>query len=352
VTNKLDIPYHAQHVLQQMPETHARFEIEPAHDPTLAFDLVLPRKWVHSTQLGPVPQAVLQESGLCWFTVSLEPGAPSVAVTSTVIPYELPLDSLMQALFQREGFEVVKGSWFPGPLGLFYELTGTLERDGIQFVRRTSARADGARMVCVNSACAVEHWNSYKEIFWVAHVTFSLLKSSGSSQVEPWVRARTRGLSFEVAYPQSWSSELVEESSHDDSGIHVRLADIDEDKLYAYLLARAQRRPQVTTESSAVWLDIALRMLQASGLEQLGGPARLSDEEDPRSIAVEGWRGGYYGVGRIRDAELYWRVGFVVQRDVLTTFVLYSPKKSDDLHVALRAQRAFEILRGGFELLA
>lgn len=218
-------------------------------------------------------------------------------------------------------------------------------------VRRSSARADGGRIVCVNTTCTREHWDSLKEDFWAAHATFVLPRSTGRSQMEPWLRVRATRLVFETSYPRSWSSELAESASDDVSGIHIRLADLDQDKLYAYLLVRAKRRVETHGQSPAIWLDEALTMLERSGLVQTGELLRLGEAEDPRSIGIEGWRGGFTGEGRVRDAELVWRLGFVERENVLFTLASYSPKPADDVLIALRAQRAFEIARGGLTLL-
>lgn len=348
----LDIPYEAPHVLKDIHSTHARFQVEPAHDPTLAFDLALPRAWGQSAQFGPVADGVLQERGLCFFTASLERGAPIVAVTATPVPFELAIDAWLRSAFAREGWRVVSGRWFAGPNGLFYDLTGLRTRGDQVFVRRSSARADGARIICVNSMCSRERWDTIKEDFWTAHATFALATPSGGSQMEPWLRARTRGLMFETAYPLSWSSELAEPATQDNSGIHIRLADPAQDKLFAYILVRAQRRPHFETESLATWLDDALGMLGRSGLEQTSGPRRLGEDEDPRSIGVDGWRGGYTGEGRVAEADLVWRLGFVERNGIVFTIALYAPRESDDLLSALRGRRAFEIARGGIELVS
>jgi hypothetical protein len=348
----LDIPYSAPNIFDHMVSDYARFEIEPTHDSSLTFDILLPRAWEHSTRIGPVPGGVLQERCLCLFaTTSVEAGSPLVAVTVTPVPFEIPVDAWLRVVFAQLGWHVVAGRWIPGPLGLFYDLTAVQTREGREMVRRSSARADGGRIICVNTTCRRDNWDSHKGDFWAAHATFVLPRSSGRSQMEPWLRVRATRLVFETSYPRSWSSELAESTSDDVSGIHIRLADLDQDKLYAYLLVRAKRKAETHGQSLATWLDEALILLERSGLVQTGELLRLGEDEDPRSVGIEGWRGGFIGEGRVRDAELVWRLGFVERENVLFTLASYSPKPTDDLLIALRAHRAFEIVRGGLTLL-
>ena len=172
-----------------------------------------------------------------------------------------------------------------------------------------------------------------------------VLNASGSTRMEPWLRAgTTRGVAFETAYPQSWAAEPVE-GTHDASGIHIRLADGDQDKLYAYILVHAQRRAAIAQESRARWLGDALAMLRRSGLVDMGSPREVTEADDPRTVGVEGWCGGYQGEGRVGEADLDWRLGFVARDEILFTVALYSPKRAEDLLSALRARRAFEIVR-------
>jgi len=245
----------------------------------------------------------------------------------------------------------VSGRWFPGPNNLFYDVTGVRTVDDMELVRRTTARVDGGRVFFVNTMCARKHWDAAKEDFWTAHVTFALLGGSGSTQMETWMRAATTKPDFETAHPLSWSHERAESKSGNLSAIHIRLTDAEESKLFAYLVIRAQRRSS-SDDASLVWLlDDTLSMLERSGLMQTSGPTRLSEDDDPRSSGIEGWLGGYVGEGRVQEAELTYRLGFIARRDVVFELAMYCPKRQDDLLIALRAWRAFEIGRGALELL-
>ncbi|MET0388328.1 MAG: hypothetical protein ABW321_20315 [Polyangiales bacterium] len=348
----LDIPYKAPHTLEHIERTHQRFEIEPTHDKTLTFDLALPKSWAPSEQLGPVPDGMLQARALCLFSENFEPGTPLVAVTATLIPFEIPLDAWLRASFEREGWQIVSGQWFPGPFGLFYDLTGVqthADDKELQLVRRTSIRADGARLLCVTSLCKREQWDEVKEDFWTAHVTFALREPSGSSQQEAWLRAASSGVPFEVPFPASWGAEPDDASTDDNAAIHLRLADDEQDKLFAYLLVRARRDAAFAAAPLSAWVEDALQMLERSGFALAGELTPLEKEDDPRSIVVDGWRGGFVGEGALGEGEVNLRLGFVERGGTVFTFTLFAPKPTDDLIIALRAQRAFEIARGGLE---
>ena len=115
---------------------------------------------------------------------------------------------------------------------------------------------------------------------------------------------------------------------------------------------------QVKVELLAHGAPIAsLEQLRDKSLEKLkgigfvaGGPlSRLTEDDDPRSMVVAGWLGGFVGNGRTSGStgsgDATARVGFVRRDSYLATFLVLSPTVHDDTMVALRAQRAFEIAR-------
>jgi hypothetical protein len=346
----LDIPYLAPDTLADMPHTHARVLVTPNGDPTLRFDLALPKDFAHAGQMGPVPDGLFVNRGLCLFTNSDEPGAPMIAVTVTTLPFELPADEWTRIAMNADRWSVVSGRWFPGPNSLFYDLTGVRTVDDVELVRRTSARLDGNRLVFVNTMCARTYWDQNKQDFWTAHVTFALLGGLDSTQIEPWLQAATTAPDFETAYPRSWSHEAAESAPDTMSALHFRLTDVEQTRLLAYLLVRAQRK-QTPEQATLPWLlSDTLAMLEKSGLVLAAEPQPIAEEADPRSLGVEGWLGGFQGQGRVGEAELTVRLGFIARADVVFELALYSPRREDDLITALRAQRAFEIVRAELTL--
>jgi hypothetical protein len=346
----LDIPVTAPFMAATMQHTHVRMEMVPNDDPSLSYDLALPKHWAYSEQFGPVTDGLLQPRGLGFFTQSIEPGAPVIAVTVTTIPFEVPVDTWMRLAFEREGWQVVAGQWFPGPNGLFFDISGVRVADDLPLVRRTSARAGGCNIFCVNTLCARTHWDVVKETFWTAHVTFALLGGAGSSQMEGWLEAATVNPSFETVFPMSWFAEPAESTDSEVSGLHIRLADVERETLLAYLLVRAARKPNAEPTALLGLVADAMRMLEKSGLALKGDLRRQWEDDDPRSLGIKGWLGGFVGDGTIADGPILMRLGFIERDDVVFTMALYSPRIEDDLLIALRAQRAFEIVRGGLQL--
>jgi hypothetical protein len=346
-----DIPITAPVTLARLQQTHAQLHLTPNDDPTLSFVLALPKDWVYSKQFGPVPGGLFQARGLGFFTGSLEPGAPVVAVTVTPLPFEVPVDSWASLALEHEGWEIVANQWFPGPNGLFFDLTGVRTADGRELVRRTTARVDGSNIFSVNTICAREHWEAAKHDFWTAHVTFDLLGGSGTTQMEAWVRTRAASPDFETVHPMSWQSEQAEVNADDASGVHIRLTDAEHRTLLAYMLVRAVRTLNKEPSSLVRLFGDTIAMLEKSGLQLTRDLRPQSDEEDPRGLGIKGWLCGFVGEGHLGEANIAVRVGFIEREQVVLTLVLYAPKVEDDLLIALRAQRAFEIARGGLLLL-
>jgi len=204
----------------------------------------------------------------------------------------------------------------------------------------------------VNCLSAREHWDEAKELFWVAHSTFHLVKPVGTTRMEPWLAASAdRPPSFVLAYPTSWSASPVEKAPEGVSGLDVRLLDAKEETLLAYLQVQAIALDEGEAVPSFEALTAkGMKRLTAAGFQAAAPLKPLDTGEDPRAAAVEGWLGGLSGTGRLAAAEVIARLGFVLRGRTVATFLSFSPRLEDDTLVALRTQRAFEIARATFEL--
>jgi len=345
--NALDIPYKAPSISANLTETHVRAEVEP-NDPKLTFDLLVPKTWAISSELGPVQHMLFHAAGLGFFTAAAEAGAPVIAVTAAPCPFEVPLDTWALLSLAHEGWTVVASQWFPGPNGLFFELTATRTIDEVEHVRRTSVRTGQGAIIAVNCMCARRHWDAVKETFWVAHVTFALIQKA-EPNLEHWLRARTEQPAFSTVHPASWEAEPAHADGDQRSGLHLRLIDAKGETLLAYLVVKAEKNPfPEPLPLSELWND-ARRMLEASGVAITSSPTHTTTHDDVRALAVPGWLGGYLADAHLGSADISLRVGFVVRGPVIFTLAVCSPKLQDDALVALRAQRAFEIVRAGLE---
>jgi len=348
----LDIPVSAPRVTATLEQTHVMFEGTPSTNPLFAYRLAIPKGWAYSAQFGPVPEGPFASQGLGFMTGSARSGAPVVAVTVTPIPFEIPIDVWVRSSMTAEGWTVVSARWFPGAKGLFFDITGTRTVNDVEEVRRTSVRADGIHVFSVNCLSAREHWDEAKEIFWVAHSTFQLVKPVGTTRMEPWLAASAdRRPDFVIAYPMSWSASPVEKAPDGASGLDVRLLDAKQETLLAYLQVQAVALEEgEAVPSFDVLVAKAVKRLGSAGFKPAGPPKPTSAGDDPRAAAVDGWLGGLVGTGRLAEADVTARLGFVVRDRNVVTFLLFSPLLADDTLVALRAERAFEIARATFEL--
>jgi hypothetical protein len=167
--------------------------------------------------------------------------------------------------------------------------------------------------------------------------------------MEPWSKAVSRGLVFVFAYPRSWSAEPLPVVSEHVSGVDVRLADAEQNKLLAYLQIRAARSPAHLPSLAELEAKAAARLAR-SGVTSLGPREPVDAADDPLATAVDGWLGGSIGNGELAGAETTVRLGWLDHAGRLLSFVTLSPPLARAPLTALRAQRAFEIARSSLQL--
>src|SRR4029077_9994064 len=135
-----------------------------------------------------VPSGPLQTRGLGFFASEDRDGAPTIALTATAVPYDIPIDAWARWLFECEGWTTLSASWFPGASGLFYDITGTRMFDGLSQVRRSAVSVVGSDILMVNCQCALERWDDAKDDFWIAIATFEPA-GKDATRMEPWALA-------------------------------------------------------------------------------------------------------------------------------------------------------------------
>lgn len=341
----------APQMTAHLQETHVLLKVTPEPTPQFAFEVAMPKSWAYSAQYGPVSEGPLLPRSLGFAAGSADPDGPVIGVTVTPVPFEIPIDAWTRMSFAAEGWSIVAAQWFPGAAGLFFDITGVRVVDNVQQVRRTSARADGSHIFSVNCFTSRAKWDQAKEIFWVAHATFKLLKGTGTSRMEPRAGAETESPPFRFAYPVSWSDAPVASPDPAVSAVDLRLLNAREDVLLAYLQVQLVRLGEGEAPPSfeALVAKGKARLARA-GYQETQPMARVGEDEDPRQVAVEGWLGGSQGQGRLAQADVLGRLGFVHRGRAVVTFMMICPVPQDDLLVSLRAQRAFEIARDTLEI--
>lgn len=345
----LDIPRTAPQILASFQETHVNAEIEPSGAEHLTYRVAVPKSWPFSSSFGPTPSGMLEMRGLGFFAAANLPTAGVIAVTATNVPFEIPIDAWARVVFAHEGYEVVAASWFPGPTGLFYDITGVRTVNDVLEIRRSAVRVKGNEIICLNCMCAHEEWVYAKGVFWIAMVTFELADAK-PSRMEPWLRAAAEHPAFELAHPSSWISEPVEETPEGISALDVKLAGEDQ-KLLGYLQVRAERLLGPTP--SLTQLDAsALVRLQSSGFVATEKAKPLTQDIDARATSVKGWLGGFTGDGTLLGGDVTARRGFMQREGILYSFAMLSPRIANNPLVALRTLRVFEIARATLTPLA
>jgi hypothetical protein len=345
VSGPPDVPFIAPAAVAAMPRTHTKMQITDDRHPGDGVSVVLPSNW---GVVENAPAAHQQPfAGRVMGSIGPKGGgdnAPVVTLTVTPIPFEISIDAWGRWMYDNDGFHIVDSRYFPGPEGLFFDITGT-RRDkasGRELVKRTLIRNDGKRVFTMSALCPRNAWAANKDIFWIANVTFAVLQPHPDERAETWRSASTGQPGFKIAYPASWKAELAASKSPTISGFHLRLPGDDGQTLLSYLLVRSERAP---ARDLPALQPAAVAMLQKSGVTVVGELQPLTEVTDPRSISVPGWLGGSQGTAHMGTDDVNLTLGFVRRADLTFTFALCSPNPSKDPISALRAQRAFEIAR-------
>lgn len=340
----IDIPHHIRATDEELLHTHVRARVTPAGLEQLAYELAIPKTWGSAAEFGPTLSGPLETRGIGFFASANVDGAPTVAVTVTPVPYEVPIDAWARRLFECEGWTTLSASWFPGPAGLFYDITGNCIRDEIEYVRRSAVIVAGSDIVTVNCQCALDHWANAKLDFWTALITFELA-ARGSTRMEPWVRALVSEPSFELAHPGSWLHEPVAAHEPAVSAIDIRLPDADGETLLAYVQVRARQLNSAPLPPLAALDATTVARLDASGVTLVGSSTALTLDDEPRAVAIDGWLGGFRGLGQINGTTIEVLRGYVVRGEIVCTLLALSPLLSVDPLAALRTRRVWEIAR-------
>ncbi len=345
-----DVPFTAPRVLQTLEQTHIKLKMSAGGPPTYVYSLAVPRTWAYSKQFGPVASGPFATRGIGFMTGSVQPGAPVIAVTVTPMPYEIPIDAWIRQSLTVEGWNLVSAKWFAGAR-LFYDVVATRVVNNVPEVRRTSVRLDAHNIFAVNCLCARKYWDEAKEIFWVAHDTFQVENGTGTTQMEPWMVAKAENPDFQLAYPRSWSVESQTSASDGISAVHLRLIDAYGKTLLAYVQAKVERLAdnQPPPALDAMVAEASAK-LQKTGFAPTQAPRPFTVDDDPRSLAVPGWRGGFVGKGRLAKAEVTSRMGFIARPGYSITLLMLSPLFENDALTVLRAQRVFEIAHDTIEI--
>jgi hypothetical protein len=351
-TMDIDIPQEAPFVQATLQHSHVRMSVTPNDDAQYAYDLAVPKTWAYASAVGPVGSGPFAERSIGVFASGADPGSPVIAVTVMTSPFEIPIDAWLRAKLTHEGWDVVSAFWFPGASGLYFDITVTRVVDDKAEVRRTTVRARGNDVFSVNCMCGLEHWNAAKENFWVAHATFELA-APGAETMEPWFEfAVNKQPNFVVSHPGSWASEPVTAAPNGVSALDVRLVDAKAEELLGYLQVKGESLERGTPSPALEQRKAdALMHMRRSGIAPDESTLReLTQALDPRSLAVEGWVGGYTLAGQIGESEIELRLGFVERDGASLTLMTLCPPLAKNLLVSLRTLRVFEIARATLSL--
>lgn len=352
----LDIPYAAPSLGDAIEKTFSNVQVTPNDDPALAYRLGVPGAWASAKRAEPAVEKPLVPQSLGSFESSAEAGSPVVSVTVTRFPFEIPVDAWVRHTLAQQGYTLVAGRYFPGPNSLFFDATATRGTGEQQEVLRTTAHADGGRVFSVNTLCSRRHWDAAKETFWVAHVSFKLLNGTGSSQMEARKQYYAEQPDFRISHPLSWAAEPVKSDWKDVSAVDLRLLDGAGKVVLGYVQVKAQREssPPHPLPLTALRDEGLAKLRESFGYVSSRPFLPLSEQDDPRGGAVDGWLGGFAGEEKVSengsDTDVAVRLGFIRRGGVTFSLVALSAPVRDDTLAAFRTQRAFEIVRDSLEL--
>jgi hypothetical protein len=347
----LDIPELKSELVADLDKTSVLVDVDSPL-PALSHRLMAPKGWSAQRIDSEGTGRPFEARTASVIVRDASPDAPSVTVAVREAPFEVPVDGLLRHVFAGEGWAVERASWVPGEAGLHFDVTGVKAKDGVPWVRRTTARAAGGRIFEVDSLSKRSDWDANKTPFLIAGATFELHEGADQTRLEPWQRVEAKSPGFELAYPKSWQAEAAPSSAKNVSAVNLRLLGAKDEVLLGYLQVRVERAPDKTSSPIGDRLAKAVEKLEHQNVVLEGQPRRLTEDEDPRAIVVNGWLGTFVAPAKMPDGSAAdVRFGFLERHPIRLQVVKISPTLADDPIAALRAQRAFEIARQTFDVL-
>lgn len=322
-------------------------------DPALGHRLVAPKAWsILQKDLEERPKP-FEASTVSIVARSNEPSSPRVTVAVRDVPFEVPVDGLTRHALTGEGWAIERARWLPSPQGAYFDVVALRSIDGTPWVRRTTARAAGGRIFEVNALAQRSAWDAEQDALWASGASFELHHGAGRTRFETWHRYAGGRPALELAYPESWQAEAVSSAPAQVSAVDLRAVDAAGKALLGYVQVRAATADAGQPASPNERVAAVVQKLEKENVRVDGAVRRLSDDDDPRSIAVKGWQGTFAAAMKMPDgsaAEL--RIGLLDRPGLDVRILGLGPSRADDPIASLRVQRAFEIARETLKVAA
>lgn len=331
-------PLSAPSMTEGLEETHQIAQLTPLGDPSLEYNITLPKGWVIESNLGEQQGGIGQLVRIGLFADHAGPDAAVVQVSYAKVPVEVNLMDWLQYQSHITGMKLVHRQLCEFSHGIGIDaggLTGTTESP---FVARLKCFADSGRIFLVVGMAPQTKYESVLRDLTVATQSFHLAQGTGVPQLEQLFVASVQAPAFQVAYPASWSPEVVEENIAGKSGIDLRL--LVDDELMAYVRVKAIAPEQSGDVKPESLVSDATTELAETGIA-LSGP--WQDDPDDTLKNVEQLEFALLAIGTIADSKAELRVAGIQRGGQWFVVTLLSVPREQNPVLWMRSKRGYEI---------
>jgi hypothetical protein len=289
----------AYHVMPTLQDTHVAVRIRPGGDPTLQYELPIPRGWHRATAYrGPARPAGNPDTiGL--FCAAPDAQGPRVVVSVTQLRWEVDPIEWVRYGWACAGWRVAVARAVDHPRGPRFEV-GALKDVGSRIdVRRTTGFVDNGRLFRVDVVASLLEWSRVHDELWACGALADLCSPTGRTQVETRHRCEGPGLAF--AIPTSWGVDAPMRR-----GNGVRWQGALESSVQRGARISIVSQPGPDDEATLAPRRAAIqRRLRAA---QIAVSRSMEPVEEDALAELDGWRGMYRCTATFEDARYELRI--------------------------------------------
>jgi len=336
--NNLSFPVLTTSDVEYLRDSHNLVYGTPFNQSSIAYKIILPKGWIAEKDLGQQEQTSgsLVKIGLFAETRPQNPAVVQVFYTS--LPFEVGLLDWLEFQSEQTGVRILHSATCELACGRAADVGGVYGDSTNQFIVRSIAHIDNARIFMVSAMVKKERYIECTKEVAIATNFFRLLRPTGGTRFEPLLKIQGKQPNFNVASPASWTARLMPPKLSGKSAVDIFLA--KDDNMMAYLRVKATD-PSIAgkvsieekKQSAIIELLEANVKLQTSWAKD--EKILLQNTNEPVEILSAS--------AILGENKVEVRLG-LIQRDALDFAVtLISATKQTERILWMRSKRAYEI---------
>ncbi len=333
----VEFPVPAVEVISTLTDSHARVEYAPMHQQRLAFQIILPKLWVHEKDLGTQQDGIgdLVKIGIFAQNIPRDPAV--VQVFCCRMPIEVGLMDWLRWQCEMFQTQILLARQLDLPMGKAFDIGGLYGPVAQQTVVRLTAFADDARIFLISSMVRRGRYPEHRDSVAYANCFFSLTSPTNSTLLEQWLRGMGHTPDFEVAHPASWDFREVLPKVPGKSAVDIFLA--KEEVMVSYVRVKASSH-EAAPASNEQRLKQATQELSDAKVLMRG---QWLEDPDPSVRQIVDLIGCYTAEGRFQESACELRFGLVRRDGLEFAVTAITPPRRASVPIWLRSKRAYEI---------